>query len=214
MDFGGKTATNGKMEVERNSPITNYMVCNSCLLEHMLIPLFLSGEQAVDATSGKKRNRVSQDNVMDTNRVCGAGTPIGQLGLTIPCPDEEEQPHVCQDQSDHKWDDVLRAIDEDLRAFWGLWTTVILPRLDPNIPTERETVKVWNGDGVDISNVWVQTEDLQAQVKKLVDKRQTKPGEDPRWRECLDGIVTYQYPDPSGSCFREFTCRTFYLHVL
>lgn len=27
----------------------------------------------------------------------------------------------------HMWDDVRQAIDEDLRAFWGLWETVIAP---------------------------------------------------------------------------------------
>jgi hypothetical protein len=113
---------------------------------------------------------------------------------------------VSQNIEDHKWDDVLRAINEDLRAFWGLWTTVVLPRLDPNIPTDWEAMRVWNGDDVDMAKVWNQTEKLQAQVKKLIDERQTKPGEECCWR-CLNGLVTSKYTERSKICFWVFTGR-------
>ena len=127
-------------------------------------------------------------------------------GITQYQPEKERQLTVSQDPEDHMWDDVLRAIDEDLRAFWGLWNTVILPRLDPNIPTEWEVMRVWNGDGMAITNVWDKTEKLLTQVKKLIDERQTKPGEEQIWG-CLNALVTSQYPERSKTNLRSFTSR-------
>ena len=132
--------------------------------------------------------------------------------ITIDNPDTIAQSVVGEAEGqghtdDHKWDDILRAIDEDLRAFWGLWNTVILPRLNPNIPTEREAMDEWNGDGVDMNDVWIQTEDLQAQVKELIDKRQTKPEEERSWG-CLNGLVApSQYPERNKTYFGLFMFR-------
>jgi hypothetical protein len=106
----------------------------------------------------------------------------------------------------NKWDDVLQAINDDLRAFWGLWSTVVLPRLDPNIPTDWETMKAWNGDGVDMAKVWYETEKLQEQVKKLIDERQTKPGEERNWG-CLNGLVTCRYFPSNKTTFQMFVYR-------
>jgi hypothetical protein len=108
-------------------------------------------------------------------------------------------------QTDHKWDDMLRAINDDLRAFWGLWTTVISPRLDPKIPTDWEVMKIWNADDVDISDVWDQIEKLQAQVKNLVDKRIMKP-EDAHILRALNRLLT-PYPIKSVEYFRSFVMR-------
>ena len=120
--------------------------------------------------------------------------------------EEEGRPDMVQDLTDHKWDDLLRAIDEDLRAFWGLWNTVILPRLNPNIPTDFEVMKGWNGDGVDMTDVWVQTEDLQAQVKQLLDKRPPKPREKGQL-DCLNDLVTSRYPVKDKAYFQWFVSR-------
>ena len=108
--------------------------------------------------------------------------------------------------ADHKWDDILRAIDEDLRAFWGLWNTVIVPRLDPNIPTERAGMREWDGNDVDIATVWLRMDTLQAKVKTLMAHRRMKPEEQRSWG-CLERLVTSVYPDKSKKCFRSFAMR-------
>jgi hypothetical protein len=123
-----------------------------------------------------------------------------------PSIEDEVRLMASDNPTDHKWDDVLQAINDDLRAFWGLWNTVVLPRLDPNFPTDWEVMEMWDGEGVDIVNIWDQTEKLQAQVKKLIDERRTKPGEECSWR-CLDGLVTSHYPEKSKICFWSFTSR-------
>ena len=67
-------------------------------------------------------------------------------------------------------------------------------------------MRAWNGDGVDMTDVWIQTEDLQSRVKQLLEKRPAKPGEEQRWR-CLDGLVTSEYTERSKAYFLMFTSR-------
>ena len=137
----------------------------------------------------QKRHRVSQDSAMDPGLPPGStnsGAPNRealpesprsiQSGLIVPFTDEE-QLATFQDPADHKWDDVLRAIDEDLRAFWGLWETVIAPRIDANLPRTLHATEGWNVDDVDVTNVWHQLERMQSLVMDLISRREPKPEE-------------------------------------
>ena len=51
------------------------------------------------------------------------------------------------------WDDVLRAIHEDPRAFWGLWSTVIAPRFGLCVPRTLKENNQWTASNVNISEV-------------------------------------------------------------
>ena len=60
---------------------------------------------------------------------------------------------ICDDPAEHMWDDVLRAIHEDPRAFWGLWSTVIAPCLGPGVPETFKEKDMWTASNVDITEV-------------------------------------------------------------
>ena len=67
---------------------------------------------------------------------------------------EARQLPLCEDPVEHIWDDVVHAIRDDLRVFWGLWATHIGPRLDPGVPLDYETFKEWKADNVDTACVF------------------------------------------------------------
>ena len=71
--------------------------------------------------------------------------------------------------SDDPWADVVCAIRDDLRAFWGLWGFIIGPRLDPGIPGTYEDASKWNGDGVNLALVFSRLRGLTNQVKTIAD---------------------------------------------
>jgi hypothetical protein len=78
---------------------------------------------------------------------------------------------------DDPWADVLCAIRNDLRAFWGLWESVIAPRLDPGLPVTYKDAAKWKGDGVDLDLVFSCLRRLTRQVKPIIDNHVPKTSE-------------------------------------
>ena len=71
--------------------------------------------------------------------------------------------------ADHQWDDVVHAIRDDLRAFWGLWESDIAPRLDPGLPVTYEVAAKWKGGDVDLADVFSRLRCLTRQVRTITD---------------------------------------------
>jgi hypothetical protein len=83
-----------------------------------------------------------------------------------------QQLTICQDTAEHMWDDVLRSIHEDPRAFWGLWSTVIAPRLGPGVPRTFKENDKWTGSNVNVIEVVFQLGGLGRRLADLLENNQ------------------------------------------
>ena len=110
----------------------------------------------------KERANSTSDGVVDEMLVLQSDTTTG----TAP------QLTIWQDAVEHMWDDVLRAIHEDPRALWGLWSTVIAPRLGPGVPQTLKEKTEWTGNNANITEVIVRLRDLGRRLAGLIENNQ------------------------------------------
>ena len=99
------------------------------------------------------------------------GFPILHQPDTDPASTIGEAQHltIAHDPVEHMWDDVVLAIREDLRAFWGLWETDIAPRLAVGIPVTYDDSEKWEANNVDIVQLLFKLRFLTHQVKDITD---------------------------------------------
>ena len=119
----------------------------------------------VDNTSSCSINHVYDKEVSSTNNCEQGEDQSHHLGPV----EEAGQPTVWRNPADHLWDDVVHAIRDDLRAFWGLWDTDIAPRLDRGLPVTYKDAEEWNGDNVDVVLVFSRLRCLTSEVKTITD---------------------------------------------
>ena len=104
---------------------------------------------------------------------------------------EAQQLETAQDPVEHMWDDVVLAIREDLRAFWGLWETDIAPRLDPGVPVTYDDARTWKVDNIDVDRVYSRLQGLTRQVKGITDAYAPKTSIEERVLYCVKSLFPY-----------------------
>ena len=91
---------------------------------------------------------------------------------------------------DHMWNDVVHAIRDDLRAFWGLWESDIAPRLDRGLPVTYQDARKWKGDNVDLADVFSRLRCLTSQVKTIADNYVPKSPNEQFVHACVKSLLT------------------------
>ena len=114
---------------------------------------------------------VKSDTQADAITIDGEAHSNHQSANTLSQSDCGQSVHLTtrQDSQDRVWDDVVHAIREDLRAFWGLWVTVIAPRLGEGIPTKYQDAKEWKVDNIDTVLVVFRLRCLTRQVEAITE---------------------------------------------
>jgi Ethanolamine utilization protein EutJ (predicted chaperonin) len=87
------------------------------------------------------------------------------------------------------WDDVVCAVRDDLRAFWGLWDTHIAPRIDSGLPVTYNDAEQWNGDNVDVAHVFSQLRCLTRKVKAITDAYIPRTSIEERVLNCVQSLI-------------------------
>ena len=118
----------------------------------------------------------SSPTVVPVNQISTDDHEMRDIRPTSPAAEEEvEEMNIVTDPQDMRhhetglWDDVVCAIRDDLRAFWGLWDTHIAPRIDGGLPVTYNDAEEWNGDNVDVARVFSQLRCLTCKVKTITD---------------------------------------------
>ena len=140
----------------------------------------------------------------------------GDLNADTHAPRQENPPHTNTEMGqltehpakDHMWDDVLQAIHEDPRAFWGLWSTVIAPRLGPGVPQTYKEKEAWTGSNVNITEVIYRLSDLGRRLADLIADNKLIIGEAEAsmYRMILRNINDEALRTPGDEQLKELKC--------
>ena len=139
----------------------------------------------------------SSPSVVPANPQCIDDNEMRDIHSTGPAMEEVEEMNIVTDPQDMRqhetglWDDVVHAIRDDLRVFWGLWETDIAPRLDPGIPVTHDASVAWKMDNIDIGCVLDRLRSLARQVKTITDQHIPKTATDERLLVDVRSLLAY-----------------------
>jgi hypothetical protein len=114
---------------------------------------------------------------------------------TSPAAEEVGEMSIVSDQQDTRhhetglWDDVVCAVRDDLRAFWGLWESDIAPRVDGGLPVTYKDAVEWNGDNVDVVRVLSQLRCFTRLVATMTDNWVPKTSFEKRVLFCVQSLI-------------------------
>ena len=119
------------------------------------------------------------------------------------------QAAICQDPVEHMWDDVLQAIHEDPRAFWGLWSSVIAPRLGPDVPQTLKENDKWTGSNANITEAIFRLMNLGRRLANLIEDNKLiikQESEVVMYTMLLRNINNDTLKTPGEKQFKDLTC--------
>jgi hypothetical protein len=116
----------------------------------------------------------SEFNNLDATSTDDKRATIGQSDHLVHKGQQSEAGQVITNQvpAEHMWDDVLQAIHEDPRAFWGLWSTIIAPRLGQGVPQTYKEKTVWTASNVNINEVIARLMNLGKRVADVIENNE------------------------------------------